>query len=208
MPADMHDYATLAPLLEPFGALRSQPASDWSGAPLPAELAQFYAQVGPWGETYHQAVGPVGITLSVGGNPVCIPPLHKLANLQAGYAWSRNPADPLPGWGPDWLVIAEQGGDPFIFDRASGHILFAFHGTGSWDPVFFAPDLRQGIGALATVANAFCTLDEDSDCDDDGLKPSERRARAGGRDAGGVGVLPVVRSIAHTAPPLARRLRK
>ena len=42
MTLDMHDYTTLAPLLEPFGALRSQPASDWNGVqPLPAELAPF-----------------------------------------------------------------------------------------------------------------------------------------------------------------------
>lgn len=153
---------TLRTLLAPFGQLRSQPASDWTGQQaLPTALHEFYQQVGPWGNTYHEKVGPVGCTLTVGGNPVCIPPLHKLESLQAGYAWSANPDDKLGDWNPNWLVIAEQGGDPFIYDRATGHVLFAFHGAGLWEPVLFAEDLYTAIGAIACVATSYCELDED-----------------------------------------------
>lgn len=158
----MFTAATLRTLLEPFGQLRPQQASEWTGQnSLPAAIAEFYLHVGPLGETYYEKVGPVGCTLTVGGNPVCIPPLSKLAALQAGYAWSESPEHTLEDWGPNWLVIAEQGGDPFIYDKATGHVLFAFHGAGKWDPVFFAKDLNTAIGALATVSTSYCALDED-----------------------------------------------
>ncbi|MGO3891297.1 MAG: hypothetical protein ACTJHW_09995 [Paenalcaligenes sp.] len=160
---------TLRTLLEPFGQLRSQPPSEWTGQQaLPTPLQEFYLQVGPLGNTYHEKVGPVGCTLTVGGNPVCIPPLSKLESLQAGYAWSTNPDDRLYGWNPNWLVIAEQGGDPFIYDHATGHVLFAFHGAGLWKPVLFANDLYTAIGAIACVATSYCELDEDQ-FDDEAL---------------------------------------
>ncbi|MGG4603823.1 hypothetical protein ACLPHM_03410 [Paenalcaligenes sp. Me131] len=158
----MFTVDTLRSLLEPFGQLRSQSPSEWTGqSDLPAPIADFYQQVGPLGHTYYENVGPVGCTLTVGGNPVCIPPLSKLAALQAGYAWSETPAQPLDDWNPNWLVIAEQGGDPFIYDKTTGHVLFAFHGAGSWKPTFFTKNLTTAIGALATVATSYCCLDED-----------------------------------------------
>jgi hypothetical protein len=163
----MLDYKLLRTLLTPFGELRSQCASDWTGAdPLPEEIGCFYEQVGPWGSVYNGTVGPVGCTLNVGGNPVRIPPLHKLENLQAGYAWSTSPKNTLQGWDSDWLVIAEQGGDPFIYQKSSGNILFAFHGAGLWKPRFFAKDLITAVGSLAAVANEFVSLEE-GDFDND-----------------------------------------
>jgi hypothetical protein len=162
------NYASLQTLFEPFGELRSQPESDWRGqTKLPASLLDFYREVGPWGATYHENIGPVGSTLSVGGNPVCIPPLHKLENFQAGYAWSKSPSEALPGWRPEWLVVAEQGGDPFILDIVTGEVLFAFHGAGAWAPKPFAPDLLTAFGSLATVAQAHCLLSDEAfdDCE-------------------------------------------
>ncbi|MGY0505408.1 hypothetical protein [Luteimonas sp. e5] len=171
----MLNYASLRPLFEPFGELRPQAASEWTGREvLPQEVATFYLEVGPWGETYHANVGPVGSTLTVGGNPVCIPPLHKLADLQAGYAWSRTPDNPLQGWGRDWLVVADQGGDPFIFDCSSGRVLFDHHGSGRWNPQVFAENLYFGLGGVATVASAFLNLGEEEHFEDCELKPSGR----------------------------------
>lgn len=162
------DYTRLRTLLHPIGTLRPQPASDWTGAGvLPGDIARFYEEIGPWGEVHHESVGPVGLTLTVGGNPVCIPPLHKLESLQAGYAWSKDPQDRLDGWDDDWLVVAEQGGDPFIHERSTGHILFAFHGAGSWRPVFFARDLATAFGALAAFATAYLALEESDFVDDE-----------------------------------------
>src|SRR5688572_25955991 len=138
----MH-YAALRTLLEPWGELRPQPASDWQGpTPLPATLADFYAQVGPWGETHHAHVGPTGLSLEVGGNPVDIPPLHKLWSRQAGYRTHAITGERLPDWNDHWLVVADQGADPFILDIASGEVFFAFHGAGAWRPRLLAPTLE------------------------------------------------------------------
>lgn len=174
----MHSTEEIRHLLSNWGELRSQDASLWKGdeKTLPQEIADFYAQIGPWGEVIYESVGPVGITLSVGGNPVCIPPLGRLFGLQAGYAWQSDPDKPFDNWPGHWLVIAEQGGDPFIYDRLSGQVLFAFHGAGHWAPKVFAPDLYTAIGALVTVANAHQALDEQELNLDDGLS-TEGKAR-------------------------------
>lgn len=172
-------YAALRTLLAPWGELRPQPASDWQGTvPLPEALADFYAQVGPWGETYHAQVGPTGVSLDIGGNPVDIPPLHKLWQLQAGYRWNAVDGEPLADWSEHWLVIADQGADPFILDIASGEVLFAFHGAGAWAPKRLAATLDTAFGALATMANSMAELGDDAFDDSDELLATARTAVA------------------------------
>lgn len=46
-------------LLLPWGELRPHA--------LPQEIADFYAQIDPWGEIIYESVGPIGIGLCVGG---------------------------------------------------------------------------------------------------------------------------------------------
>ena len=171
----MPSAAHLQELLAPWGELRPQPRSQWThDIPLPDALASFYEQIGPRGETIYESAGPVGLTLSAGGNPVCIPPLHRLLDLQAGYAWQSTPDERYSDWPASWWVIAEQGGDPFIFDASTGQVTFAFHGAGRWTPKPFAPDLCTAVGALATVANAHEALLESGQNLDDGLTPECR----------------------------------
>ncbi|MBN6112372.1 hypothetical protein [Xanthomonas bonasiae] len=172
-------YAALRTLLAPWGELRPQPASDWQGPiPLPATLADFYAQVGPWGETYHAHVGPTGVSLDIGGNPVDIPPLHKLWQLQAGYRWNAVSGERLADWSEQWLVVADQGADPFILDVASGEVLFAFHGAGAWQPKRLAASLDSAFGGLATIANAMAELGDDAFDETDELRATARAAVA------------------------------
>ncbi len=168
-------YTALRTLLAHWGELRPQPASDWQGTiPLPTPLADFYAQVGPWGETYHAHVGPTGVSLDIGGNPVDIPPLHKLWQLQAGYRWDAVGGERLADWSEHWLVIADQGADPFILDTASGNVLFAFHGAGAWAPTPLATSLETAFGGLATMANAMAELGDDAFDDSDELLATAR----------------------------------
>jgi hypothetical protein len=116
------------------------------------------------------------LTINKGGNPVCVPPLHKLWALQDGYAWSRHPDHPLPGWRANWLVIATEGADPFLFDRDDRRILVASAGMGKagWQPRVFADDLESALGGIATVANALAALGDEAFDDDFNLKPESR----------------------------------
>ena len=156
-----------------FGLLRPQTADLWQGeVPLPAVLARFYAQIGPWGETLHANVGPVGI--SVPFVNVTFPPLHRLWSLQAGYRWDGNRGQRLTDWPEQWLVIAEQNADPFIIDSHSGQVLFAFHGAGHWAPTVLACDLDTFLAAVAAIGSVYLAVEDDLEDEDGELRPEHR----------------------------------
>lgn len=137
-------------LLSSFGALRAQPAADWTGeGPLHPDLVRFYAAVGPWGD--EDAVDPSGLWIPSYGNDYQLPSLSHLWNLQAGYRWNGNDGGRLPDWPEEWLVVAEQGGDPFILHRGNGTILHAHHGEGAWRPVPLFPDVLAMAATLGTI---------------------------------------------------------
>ncbi|WP_338665292.1 hypothetical protein VQH23_08975 [Pararoseomonas sp. SCSIO 73927] len=131
-------------LLSRFGALRPQPASDWNGeGALPPELARLYAEVGPMGEAG-------ALLIPHYGNEIRIPSLSALWALQEGYRWNGRDGRRLPDWPDHWLVVAEQGGDPFILDREGGAVLHARHGEGAWNPAPLFPGILAAIAALGT----------------------------------------------------------
>ncbi len=172
-------YATLRTLLASWGELRPQPASDWQGTlPLPQVLADFYAQVGPWGDIRDATAGPTGLSLQLGGNPLDIPPLSKLWALQAGYRWNAIDGKPIAAWRDHWLVIADQGADPVILDTANGGVLFAFHGAGAWRPRPLAASLEIAFGGLATMANTMAELGDAAFDDSAALCATARNAVA------------------------------
>ncbi|SFK95571.1 hypothetical protein [Lysobacter sp. cf310] len=173
-------YAAIRPLLAPWGELRAQPASDWQGEfALPPALLDFYREVGPWGGVRHASVGPLGLDLACGGNPVSIPPLQNLWARQAGYRWHGLSGERLRGWKDEWLVVAMEGSHPFIYDLISGAVSFDLAG-GDWNPRPIADDLATAFGALATVANTYAALGESALDEDYELRP---QARASVRDA-------------------------
>ncbi len=51
----------------------------------------------------------------------------------------------------DWLVIADEGGDPFIFVRSSGVVLHAHHGEGDWDAGEMFPDINTMAACLDQI---------------------------------------------------------
>jgi hypothetical protein len=147
-------YPELCALLEPYGELRAQGPEDWNGdIALPKPIADFYQHIGPWGSVYHAHIGPVGSTIPVGGNPICIPPLHKLWSIQTGYRWHGNTHERLLNWHDNWFVIAQEGSNPFIFDADSEKILFDLTGGGKWTPKEVAPDLFTAVAAFSTIAH-------------------------------------------------------
>lgn len=158
-----------------FGPLQAQSPELWQGdVPLPPALAAFYAQVGPWGETVHASVGPVGV--SVPGINVDFPPLHRLWALQAGYRWEGDAGARIADWPEQWLVIADQNADPFILDLDSGQVLFAFHGAGTWEATVLTEDLPTFVAVLAAVGTVYLEADDDLEDDDGELRPVHRDA--------------------------------
>jgi hypothetical protein len=149
-------------LLELHGETRVQPASNWKGAfPLPPAVEQLYREVGPF-----------NVTIEGYGNPYFLPALAGLWQFQAGYRWNGLSGEPCKDWPGDWLVVADEGGDPFIFVRSSGAILYALHGTGKWEANEIFPDLNTmaaclaQIGAIVLEVAAGDDMDEDDDEDD------------------------------------------
>ena len=144
----MHTWDDSKILLAEIGMLKPQKATDWKGLfPLPQEIADFYAQV-----------GPVDLTIQVTGNPIVCPALKRLANVQIGYRTHGNTGERIPNWPDRWLTIFHQGADPYIYDSDSGEVLFAIAGGGIWRPKKIASDLPTAVGIIATAAKAFAGL--------------------------------------------------
>ncbi|MGA2499438.1 MAG: hypothetical protein ABSH20_16985 [Tepidisphaeraceae bacterium] len=147
------------------GEVRPQPSHDWTG-PFPIPLAV---------ECYYREIGPADVYIRYYGNPYFLPCLSKLWEFQAGYRWDGLSGEPITNWPDDWLVVADEGGDPFIFSRSSGVILHAYHGEGVWDAGEIFPDLNTmaaclaGLGAIALEAGKELT---DDDCN---IRPMYRK---------------------------------
>ncbi|MCR8382790.1 hypothetical protein NS877_09365 [Pseudomonas aeruginosa] len=161
-PASASIRQRLLALGEPCAA---QPAADWQGdIALPAELECFYREV-----------GPLDCTLESAGNPFFLPSLARLWQRQAGYRWHGISGERLSGWQDDWLVVADQGADPFILETGSGRILFDLHGGRGWDPAPCFDDLWQMAASLACFGEVWSGAGEDILLDDCSVAPRYRQ---------------------------------
>ena len=137
----MATAAQASQLLVQHGTLRPQPPTDWTGSfVLPVAVERFY-----------QEVGPVDVFIESYGNAFSLPSLAHLWSHQAGYRWHGLTGDPSADWRDDWLVVADQGGDPFILSKATGVVLHDEHGQGFWKPVALFPDLVTMAACLARL---------------------------------------------------------
>jgi len=152
-------------LLGLHGTCRPQDPSEWTGdIPLANAIADFYSEV-----------GPLDITIEGYGNPTFIPRLSQLWDRQAGYRWNGLTGDPITDWDDDWIVVADEGADPFIY--CNGTILFAEHGAGVWEPAEIYPDLNTMAASIATLGSVVLNAGEDLTDDDGWIRP-EFRAEA------------------------------
>ncbi|WP_166796118.1 hypothetical protein, partial [Pseudomonas aeruginosa] len=141
----------------------------WQGdIALPAELERFYREV-----------GPLDCTLESAGNPFFLPSLARLWQRQAGYRWHGISGERLSGWQDDWLVVADQGADPFILETGSGRILFDLHGGRGWDPAPCFDDLWQMAASLACFGEVWSGAGEDILLDDCSVAPRYRQQLVG-----------------------------
>jgi hypothetical protein len=128
-------------LLALHGMLQTQPSSDWKGDFLLPDIVK----------RFYQEVGPNDVHVKGYGNDYFFPKLASLWEFQAGYRWNGLTNELIPDWNDHWLVVADEGGDPFILSRSSGVILHAYHGEGVWDAQEMFPDLNTLAACLGQL---------------------------------------------------------
>lgn len=145
-------------LLRAHGGVRSQSPLDWNGdTPLPECLATFYREV-----------GPVDITIEGFGSSTLIPSLSNLWQSQVNVhrpatdgLWSRIRHRFLKQWNDDWIVVAIEGNDPFIYSAHDGKILYARNGRGAWEPYVVYPDLNTMAACMAILGSVAINAGDD-----------------------------------------------
>jgi hypothetical protein len=76
---------------------------------------------------------------------------HGEVRPQPSTDWDGSTGALLDDWDDDWIVVADEGGDPFIFVRSTGHILHAWHGEGAWNVIELFPDLNAMAACLGQL---------------------------------------------------------
>jgi hypothetical protein len=127
----------------PSAVLRPQPRSDWQGDfPLPDAVAEYFTEF-----------GPVDVTIDGYGNPYFLPSLSRLWEHQLGYRFHGRTRERILDWDDDWLVIADEAADPFIFSRCGGIVFHAYHGEGIWQPKQMFNDLPEMVTTFAIIGD-------------------------------------------------------
>jgi hypothetical protein len=125
----------------PDASLHAQSAEDWTGPfPLPSKIATYYAEI-----------GTAQLEIWAYGNPWYLPSLAQLWDLQAGYCYHPETNERYDEWKDNWLVVAYDGGDPYIFDTDTEIILHDLHGQDLWNPKPILQDLGEMIAVFATL---------------------------------------------------------
>jgi hypothetical protein len=146
----MTTYDTAKEILRrsyPHAELRAQSLGEWQGDfSLPEEVAEYFAEF-----------GPVNITIEGYGNPYFLPSLSRLWAHQTGYRIDGITHERILDWDDDWLVIADEGADPFIFSRSRAVILHAYHGEGVWEPQEMFVNLPEMVTTFAIIGDIVVT---------------------------------------------------
>ncbi len=108
----------------PDSVFRAQTVTEWVGTfDLPQPVADYYAEL-----------GPVDVHIPGYANPYFLPSLASLWKFQSGYRYHPETTERFEDWEDDWLVIADEGGDAFIYSRGDTTVSHAYHGEGVWSP--------------------------------------------------------------------------
>lgn len=125
--------------------------------PLPPALADFFREVGPLGEDDPHRGGTPGrvprcVDFNCGGNDIFVPRLADLWKAQDAFAWDFRRDEPIEGWPPNWLAIATEGSDAYVYDSDADAMRFVFAGAEVEDAYDIAGTPGDVIGALALYA--------------------------------------------------------
>jgi len=160
----MASYHTAKQILRrayPDAIFDSQSLTDWQGEfPLPDAVAEYFREF-----------GPVDVTIDGYGNPYFLPSLSQLWAFQAGYRYHPQTLERFTEWDDDWLVIADEGGDAFIFSRASNVILHAYHGEGAWRPKPMFENLAEMATTFSIIGDIVVSAGQDLTDDDSLILP-------------------------------------
>jgi hypothetical protein len=155
----MLSSAEVVALLQVHGTCRPQEQTEWAGdTPLPGPIADFYRKIGPvdlWIEGY--------------GNPIFMPSLSQLLDLQAGYRWDGLTGVQVPEWNRDWFVVASEGSNPYIC--WNGRVFFALSGSGDWKPTKVFDDLDSMAACLSILGAVVVNAGEEFTDEDSLIRP-------------------------------------
>jgi len=76
---------------------------------------------------YYREIGPIDLYIPGHGNDYFLPALQSLKNYQNGYSFNPMTNSRIANWNMDWIVLADQGGDPFIFSKMNKNIFQNLH---------------------------------------------------------------------------------
>jgi hypothetical protein len=135
----------------PNKKLISQNSDLWKGDfALPEAIAEYYRDFGAF-----------NLNIDSYGNDFFFPSLENLWKCQNGYRFHGITNERVEDWEDDWIVIADQGADPFIYSISTGKILFDYHGQGKWEPGETFSDLPSMINSLLILGEIVVGAGED-----------------------------------------------
>lgn len=113
---------------------------------LPPRYLEFLSKFSPLKVTLRRRLG----------NDMNLYGATELLDAQHGYSWNPETSTPIPDWNPNHLVIADEGGDPYVLDLAAAvnsdcPVLHAFHGQGDWSFWTCAPTFTRFLKNLSRV---------------------------------------------------------
>ncbi|MBW3529625.1 MULTISPECIES: hypothetical protein [unclassified Shewanella] len=88
------------------------------------------------------------------------PRVEELIDFQLGYRWHGITRAQESAWDNNWLVLASSHGDPLIYHLKDGHILFARHGAGRWEPCLLFTDLAKMSRCFNEIAALITETDK------------------------------------------------
>ena len=98
------------------------------------------------------------------------PEINNLNDFQTGYRTHGLTEKLIDAWSSNWIVIASSNADPLIYNSDTGSVMFARHGSGTWEPITLFCNLEEMHRCFSLVADIVTQADEELYDDDFNIK--------------------------------------